>query len=158
VILGMKIHPTEHPRWGLDHFVLAVGIKGDGIVVNTTWGHDEARTLAQLGSTEPGLSLKNAYGTFWALAIRGLKAQKSTSRARVSSSRASGDQIDVVVVCDDVKPGTVVKLEQRPSLRDGTPDSTTVFDGSGNTFATEKTVDRGSTTAFRCVREASNEP
>ena len=34
----MKIYPTAHPEWGLDHFVLAVGLDARGLTVNTTWG------------------------------------------------------------------------------------------------------------------------
>src|SRR5687767_11164644 len=36
VLAGVKILPTEHPEWGLDHFVLVVGHGTKGLLVNTT--------------------------------------------------------------------------------------------------------------------------
>ncbi len=41
VLAGVKILPTEHPTWGLDHFVLIVGYGPNGLLVNTTWGRQE---------------------------------------------------------------------------------------------------------------------
>lgn len=41
VLIGVKILPTQNPRWDVDHFVLAVGYGKSGILVNTTWGRRE---------------------------------------------------------------------------------------------------------------------
>jgi hypothetical protein len=57
VILGVKILPTQHPDWGLDHFVLAVGHGPKGLLVNTTWG--TRQWVAD--TTTTGLSLANGF-------------------------------------------------------------------------------------------------
>jgi hypothetical protein len=36
VLTGVKIYPTKHDEWSLDHFVLAVGVEGDSLALNTT--------------------------------------------------------------------------------------------------------------------------
>ncbi len=64
VLAGVKILPTEHPTWGLDHFVLVVGYGPSGLLANTTWGAQQWVT----DTAQKGLSLKNA---FYALAIHG---------------------------------------------------------------------------------------
>ncbi len=38
MLAGVKVLPTQHPEWGLDHFVLVVGHGDQGLLVNTTWG------------------------------------------------------------------------------------------------------------------------
>lgn len=40
-LAGVKLLPTEHPEWGLDHFVLVVGEGEPGLLVDTTWGTRE---------------------------------------------------------------------------------------------------------------------
>ncbi len=41
VLAGVKLLPTQHPEWGLDHFVLVVGEGEPGLLVDTTWGTRE---------------------------------------------------------------------------------------------------------------------
>jgi hypothetical protein len=55
VLAGVKILPTKHPEWGLDHFVLVVGYGPKGLLVNTTWGRREWVR----DTTTPGLSFKS---------------------------------------------------------------------------------------------------
>ena len=45
VLLGVKIYPTAHPEWGLDHFVLAVGCTKESLTYNTTWKRQETRSF-----------------------------------------------------------------------------------------------------------------
>lgn len=73
VIAGVKLYPTEHPRWGLDHIVLIVGVDDDGgMRINTTWGYQTRRSAKALGSKRRGMSLANRYGRQFAHAITGL--------------------------------------------------------------------------------------
>jgi hypothetical protein len=72
VLAGVKLYPTEHPSWGLDHMVLIVGVDGDGgMRINTTWGYPIRRSAAELGSKRRGTSLANRYGRHFAHAIVG---------------------------------------------------------------------------------------
>lgn len=79
VIAGVKIHPTEHPQWGLDHIVLIVGYDDSALFINTTWGYRERTTHAQLASKEKGLSFNNRYGRYYAYAIDGWRNDGSRS-------------------------------------------------------------------------------
>lgn len=65
VLAGVKLLPTAHPEWGLDHFVLVVGHGPDGYLVDTTW--NDQRWIAP--STKKGISFA---GAFYGLRIRGL--------------------------------------------------------------------------------------
>ncbi len=64
VLAGVKLLPTQHPTWGLDHFVLIVGYGPKGLLVNTTWGH-----RAWVADTSTGMSLKDA---FYGLRLHGI--------------------------------------------------------------------------------------
>ena len=77
---------------------LAVGVGDDGLRVNTTWGRAETRTRVQLGSTVKGLSLKNSYGTYWALPIRGFaRARDAKQSARIA---VEGERKNVPTIGD----------------------------------------------------------
>ena len=66
VLAGVKLVPSEHPSWGLDHFVLIVGHGKKGLLVNTTWGY--RAWVAEDGAS--GLSFK---GAFYGLRLDGLR-------------------------------------------------------------------------------------
>jgi len=90
VVAGVKILPTEHPDWGLDHFVLVVGYGERGLLVNTTWGRRE-----WVGdTTSPGLSFKDA---FYANRLRGWSA--SAGAARITRADESGATVTLRVAC-----------------------------------------------------------
>lgn len=64
VLAGVKILPTEHPTWGLDHFVLVVGYGPSGFLTNTTWGKQQWVPP----TATKGISFK---GAFYGLRIHG---------------------------------------------------------------------------------------
>jgi hypothetical protein len=78
VIAGVKILPTEHPKWGLDHFVLVVGYGPKGFLVNTTWNKQQ---WASAQSTN-GISFANA---FYAIRMKSIAGLKHPARLRVLS-------------------------------------------------------------------------
>jgi hypothetical protein len=84
VLAGVKILPTAHPAWGLDHFVLAVGYGEQGLLVNTTWGH-----RAWVGDErEKGLSFHNAvYG----IRLLGRAVPSGAATARLTFLREQED-------------------------------------------------------------------
>jgi len=74
-ILGCKIHPTTHPDWYLDHFIVAVGYTHEGLIYNTTWGYQEERSYEILSSIEvEGISFANTYDRYFGLAIQGFRS------------------------------------------------------------------------------------
>ena len=87
VLAGVKIVPTAHPEWGLDHFVLVVGHGSRGLLVNTTWGH-----RAWIGpKTSQGLSLERAF--------YGLRLRREAGSPRLTVIAETSDAVELRVHC-----------------------------------------------------------
>lgn len=100
VLAGLKILPTAHPEWGLDHFVLVVGHGAEGLLVNTTWG-----TRQWVKDTiTPGMSFKNA---FYALRIRGLVPPRNAHPARLTVLGESSTLVTLRIECSEPVPRVV---------------------------------------------------
>jgi hypothetical protein len=113
VLLGVKIYPTSHPEWNLDHFVLAVGCTEDCLTYNTTWKRAETRSLALLSSTEKGLSIANRYDSYYGLAITGIKANSAAvnrkpTRIRIGQGRDK--EVELHVTAENLEPGKRYRL------------------------------------------------
>ena len=100
VVLGMKINPTTHPDWMVDHFVLAVGCTKETLTYNTTWKRQETTSNAGLASQKKGLSIANPFNTYFGYAVtgmdvkampagRGRRGSRSSARAKSRSSCTS---------------------------------------------------------------------
>ena len=97
VLLGVKIYPTGHPEWNVDHFVLATGCTESSLTLNTTWGKQESRSIALLSSKEKGMSLINSIHTFFGYSITGLKmksAHAGLKPVRVQIRRMGDKHVD----------------------------------------------------------------
>ncbi len=92
VLAGVKILPTQHPEWGLDHFVLVVGYGPRGLLVNTTWGH---RAWIAKGATT-GLSLD---GGFYGIRLRGVSVPAGKRAARVTLLEEGTETVKLRVAC-----------------------------------------------------------
>jgi hypothetical protein len=92
VLVGVKILPTQHPEWGLDHFVLAVGHGTKGLLVNTTWG--SRRWVGD--TTTPGLSLRDA---FYGLRILGFALAPNERAARLTVLEETRTTVKLRVTC-----------------------------------------------------------
>ena len=115
VLAGVKLVPTEHPSWGLDHFVLVVGYGKRGLLVNTTWGRKE--WVSDVATN--GLSFENA---FYGLRLRGSSPPKGARAARLSVIDETPSRVQLRVECAGLTPGTTLRLEQR--RRAGEPQPT----------------------------------
>ncbi len=92
VLAGVKVLPTQHPEWGLDHFVLVVGHGEKGLLVNTTWGDRR-----WVGDTEtPGLSFKNAV---YAIRLLGLSLPTNAVPARILLLEETASVVKLRVTC-----------------------------------------------------------
>lgn len=92
VLAGVKILPTKHPEWGLDHFVLVVGYGPRGLLVNTTWGH---RVWIAKGAAT-GLSLDTAsYG----IRLRRVATPKDKRPARIAMLEETAETVKLRVTC-----------------------------------------------------------
>ena len=113
VLLGVKIYPTAHPEWALDHFVLAVGCSEDALTLNTTWGRAETKTLARLSAEDKGLSFANRYGTYFGYAITGLKTEPPPAGlrpTRVTIARDGDKQVKLGISMRELERGKRYRL------------------------------------------------
>jgi hypothetical protein len=144
VLAGVKILPTIHPEWGLDHFVLVVGYGDKGLLVNTTWGH----RLWVADTTTPGLSFKNA---FYAIRLSGVSVAGGGRAARLTLLDERATSVKLRVTCAGLTAGSTVRLERRHARVDDKPvwaEDVTVAQGS---VAKELTVEADQVARFQCV-------
>lgn len=85
VILGVKLTPTKHPDWDVDHLVLAVGFSPDGLLVNTNLEGQKRLAWNGLIAKEgaSGYSLVNDKKVSWGFAVQGVRAERPGMRADV---------------------------------------------------------------------------
>ena len=146
VLAGVKILPTIHPEWGLDHFVLVVGYGDKGLLVNTTWGH----RLWVADTTAPGLSFKNA---FYAIRLGGVSVAGPARAARLSllAAREGEAKVKVRVTCTGLQPGAAVRIELRRSRLDETPAWSEEIRATADRVTREVAVDADRVARFQCV-------
>ncbi len=142
VIAGVKILPTEHPEWGLDHFVLVVGYGKKGLLVNTTWGRRD-----WVGdTTTPGLSFKNA---FWAIRLRGVALPANALPARLALTGEDEREVKVHVECD--APAGKYRVERRSKTTDASAAWSEEADSKDGKVATDTTAPAVEAARFYCV-------
>jgi hypothetical protein len=107
VLLGVKIYPTEHPDWDLDHFVLAVGCTKNALTLDTTWEYQETRSIELLSSEKFGLSFTNRHNTYFGYSITGMKlrAKQATTPVRINIKRDGDAQVELHVTTDNLERG-----------------------------------------------------
>jgi hypothetical protein len=114
VLSGVKLMPTQHPEWGLDHFVLVVGYGARGVLVNTTWGY---RAWAD-DTIDRGISFKNVtYG----IRIHGVTASPNGVAARLSVVTETEQSVILRILCDGLTAGSAYRIERRRSTSDQQP-------------------------------------
>jgi hypothetical protein len=145
IFAGVKLLPTKHPEWGLDHFVLVVGHGKQGLLVNTTWGH---RAWADDQTTE-GISFKNvAYG----IRLRGIALPPDARPARISVLDENTSTVRLRVGCEGLTEGALYRIERRRSRSDKQPlwsETAVAVDGR---VEQELTVEATASSRFHCVR------
>jgi hypothetical protein len=152
VLAGVKILPTKHPEWGLDHFVLVVGYGRDGVaelsrdrlLVNTTWGHREWVS----DTTTPGLSfLKAGY----AIRLSGPALPPNARSARLAVLEENDTTVKVRVTCTGLEKGASYTMERRGSKTDARPIWAEGAVPSGDRLEREVTVEADRTSRFQCI-------
>ncbi len=145
VLAGVKILPTAHPEWGLDHFVLVVGHGEKGLLVNTTWGTREWVTERKA----QGISLRNA---FYAIRLTGLRdAGASTRRARLALLDETRPRVTLRVTCAGLDGGPGWRLERR-EVAGGPVVWSEELTASSREIRRDVTVDAARLARFRCSR------
>jgi hypothetical protein len=143
VLAGVKILPTAHPRWDLDHFVLVVGHGAKGLLVNTTWG-----SRAWVTDGETGLSFKDAvYG----IRLHGLRLAANARPARLAVLAEGEATVTVRASCTGLESGKPYRLERRRHARSPEAEwSRTLVAASGRVDA-ELTFDASAAAQLQCV-------
>lgn len=138
VIAGVKLLPSEHPMWGLDHFVLVVGYGEPGLLVNTTWGRQE---WASELSTK-GISFAKA---FYAIRLEGVPLPKGALAARLKVLTETPASVTLSIACVGLGSGDAFRIEKRKAATDA----------KGEIVSSPVTLDPASTARFHCVRSAT---
>jgi hypothetical protein len=108
VLAGVKLVPSEHPSWGLDHFVLVVGHGKRGLLVNTTWGR--RAWVAEDGAS--GLSFKGAFYGFRFDDIRG-----ATDLAHLAVLDEAADEVKLRIACDSAEMERTIPSDKPAKFR-----------------------------------------
>jgi hypothetical protein len=151
VLAGVKIYPTNHEDWGLDHFVLAVGFEQDALVLNTTWGFRYTRTERQLRSTQEGFSFANKSNSFYGISIKGPRRLDNGARpVRLFVQKETADRMAVVVKCEDLEPGVEYSLYRLSAAGEKDPKPQIAFKAKQRVHAVHDTIARESPAIYRC--------
>ena len=155
VLVGVKIYPTNHEEWGLDHFVLAVGVEGDSLVLNTTWGFRYTLTERQLRSTQKGFSFANKYNSYYGISIKGPRRLDSGARpVRVFVQKETADRMVVIVKCENLEPGAEYSLYRLSSAEEKNAKPQITFKAKQPVYAVHDTIRRDSPAVYRCEKAA----
>ena len=158
VIIGCKIHPTAHPEWSLDHFMLAVGYTHHGVIYNTTWDYQEEKSYEDLSSMEvTGFSFANLFNRYYGLAVQGFWPAFAGSPLRAYPSQGNSDDYYDIQVWGLEKGERYALLRfddieeaQEPNmLENGVP--LDVLRAEGNTWSTSVRVKPKDISIFKCV-------
>ncbi len=159
VLLGVKIYPTAHPEWGLDHFVLAVGCTKVSLTYNTTWKRQDTRTFAQLSSHERGLSFANRSGRYYGLAITGIKASPAevgTKPTRIRINQERDKEVELHVTAENLEPGKRYRLWKFTDMAAAEQASTPgklvrSFVADGPSAEYSETINMDDARIYRCI-------
>ncbi|MEO7092275.1 MAG: hypothetical protein ABI175_03425 [Polyangiales bacterium] len=145
VLAGVKILPTEHPDWGLDHFVLVVGSGAKGLLVNTTWNSREWAA----DTTTAGLSFKDVY---YGLRILGLTLPAGATPARLEVLAETTTDVTLKLTCAGVTPGANVRIERRQHAWDAKAAWSQTVTTTSSTLEHQLAIDADELARFHCMQ------
>lgn len=154
VIAGVKLNPTRHRDWSLDHFVLLKGTGPTSLTYNTTWKYDESGTHEELGSTRSAIAFKNPFDDYDGIAVTGLESrQPGDAVVRVFLRIPWKGQVDLKVKCEGLTPGSRYRL-LLASAPGGTEFQTVAsFTAHRDAVAFKLVLDASRVVLFRCIPE-----
>jgi hypothetical protein len=159
VIAGVKLNPTRHRDWSLDHFVLLKGIGPNSIIYNTTWKYDDSGTHEELGSTRSAIAFKNPFDDYDGLAVTGLvNRQPRDAVVRVFLRIPWKGQVDLTVKCEGLTPGVRYRLLLASAAVGAEYRPITSFTAHRDAMAFKLTLDASKVAYFRCVPEPQASP
>jgi len=151
VLSGVKIYPTKHKEWSLDHFILITGFKGDSIVLNTTWGYKETLSNRQMRSKQKGFSFANRYDSYYGISIKGWKLPSSNSfPVRLFSQKETVNQMAVIIKCEELEPGVEYSLYKLSSPDEKIKKPIITFKAERTVHAFQDTFSKNTPVIYRC--------
>lgn len=144
VFAGVKLLPTQHPEWGLDHFVLAVGHGPKGLLVNTTWGSQKWID----GTATTGISLERA---FYGIRMTGLALPARATAARLTVLEETTTTVKVRLTCTGMKKDSTYRVEQRSLSGAGTPTWSETTTARADRIEKELTLPATRAVRFLCM-------
>jgi hypothetical protein len=159
-LVGMKINPTKHPAWDLDHFVIVSGASEKSMVLNTTWGRTDTMTNAQLASTNKGLSFKHRRDWYYGLAIGGFSgSDKLDAKVRIYVTKENIRQAAVIVVCEGLTKKTRHVLTKDVAFKPTAKARVaTRFYATGTVHGFYDIINKSTPTVYRCRRVEQSTP
>jgi len=152
VLVGMKIHPTRHENWILDHFTLAAGFDREGFRINTTWNRADDIPLKQLQLGTKGLSFRNRHERYYGISILGPadRAEKEPP-ARLFVAGEKDGRLSLVVKAEALEPGKEWEITKAGAY--GGPETVFVrFTAKGPAHAVFDEVPADRSVAYRIRR------
>ncbi len=150
VLLGTKILPAEHPKWNVDHLVLAVGYSEKGLVMNTNI--EDRQTVVSYGqllSQNRGYSLLSPEKKYFGFAITGFDDSGQRASVTTEVAKETADAVTLWVTVRSLKPGKSYVL-QRDDLHGGVTERAFVAQGEEQVLS--ETVGAHETAVFRAVQ------
>lgn len=156
VLVGVKIYPTQHEEWGLDHFVLAVGVKDDALVLNTTWGFRYTLSERQLLSTHEGFSFANKFQSYYGLSLKGPHSVDRNARpVRLFVNQETAERLDLIVKCEDLEAGAEYSLYRLSSSDEKNPKPLITFQAKQPVYAVHDVIERAKPAIYRCQKNSN---
>jgi hypothetical protein len=105
VLVGVKIYPTEHDDWSLDHFSLVVGTADKALLFNTAWGYRVTCPERQLTSLQKGFSFANEQHRYYGICIQGMEIHPGPPKVGLYVLCEANDVMNVAVKCENLERG-----------------------------------------------------
>jgi hypothetical protein len=157
VLIGVKIYPTEHEDWFLDHFVLVVGVTGKSLIVNTTYGNRRTLTEDQLRSTNKWYALANPFNRYYGIAITGTdEAADGNCPVRLFVNHESDRELAVTFKCEGLRPGAVYRVYRMASRQVAEGEPILSFHARSASQSFSDVIRHSDPAIYRCKRTPDN--
>lgn len=162
VFVGVKIHPTRHDNWILDHFVLAVGYTGDSLIYNSnTRAGQVTRTFKLMSSMKGGYSFANRFNRYFAYAITGFARPAGDVPVRLTVAKQTADKLQLRIHLRSLQVGKRYRLLRfssaadavLPAFRRSPPTAAETFTATAAARTITRTIRPKDTAVYRCIRQ-----
>jgi hypothetical protein len=152
VLVGVKIYPTEHADWSLDHFSLAVGTAEKAILFNTSWGYRATCTEQQLTSVREGFSFANDQHRYYGICIQGMERHPAPPKVSLHVLCEAKGYMNVAVNCEGLERGRQYRLVKSSDDADSAGAPKATLRAQSTTTAIYDRIAKGRPCIYWCKR------